>query len=195
MAVFTQDWFSNITHLLDEMLERYKGVDGVKYLEIGSFEGMSAIWVLDNILTGKNCKATCVDSFQGGSKYNEWGIEVSNLEKTFTSNMEPYKGRYVLKKGLSKDVLRYNFKEQSFDIIYVDGSHEASDTLIDLVNAFYLLKVGGELLIDDYMWNFNQFETQNTPKEAVDSFLRCFKDKIQLKFISWKTVSIKKTLN
>ena len=32
-------------------------------IEIGSLEGRSAIWLLDNIPTGPGCSITCVDGF------------------------------------------------------------------------------------------------------------------------------------
>ena len=38
---------------------------------------------------------------------------------------------------------------QKYDIIYIDGSHEARDVLEDAVLAYRLLKIGGLLIFDD----------------------------------------------
>ena len=40
----------------------------------------------------------------------------------------------------------------SFDFIYVDGSHRASEVFLDVSLSFRLLKRGGIMLLDDYKW-------------------------------------------
>src|SRR5262245_40452971 len=51
MPNFTVDWHShNISHWR-RILERYRGQVGVRVLEIGSYEGRSTVWLLENILT------------------------------------------------------------------------------------------------------------------------------------------------
>jgi predicted O-methyltransferase YrrM len=42
--------------------------------------------------------------------------------------------------------------EPPFDLIYVDGSHQASDVLTDSIITFQLLRVGGVMTFDDYVW-------------------------------------------
>lgn len=41
---------------------------------------------------------------------------------------------------------------QRFDLVYIDGSHYSHDVLSDAVLSFPLLKVGGHMLFDDYLW-------------------------------------------
>lgn len=41
---------------------------------------------------------------------------------------------------------------QQFDLIYVDGSHFADDVLTDGITAWRLLKDGGVLIFDDFLW-------------------------------------------
>ena len=48
---FTTDWFTNRIPLWEKILAPLKGKQGIHYLEIGVFEGRSAIWMLENILT------------------------------------------------------------------------------------------------------------------------------------------------
>ncbi len=50
---FSKDWVNRGGRVRDWMsaLRPYQGKAGVHALEIGSFEGLSAIWFLDNILT------------------------------------------------------------------------------------------------------------------------------------------------
>jgi predicted O-methyltransferase YrrM len=65
-------------------------------------------------------------------------------------------------------------KRNYFDFIYIDGSHMAQDVLCDAVLAFRLLRVGGVIVFDDYIW----FETLpegkdplRCPKPAIDAFV------------------------
>jgi predicted O-methyltransferase YrrM len=59
------------------------------------------------------------------------------------------------------------------DLIYIDGSHEAKDVLTDLVLAYHMLKPGGFIICDDYMWRQNT-NPLSSPKLGIDSFYNCF---------------------
>lgn len=61
-----------------------------------------------------------------------------------------------------------------FDLIYIDGSHEAADVLADAVLAWPLLKPGGLLGFDDYGWRVFP-EPERRPAPAVDAFLTCLR--------------------
>ena len=64
-----------------------------------------------------------------------------------------------------------------FDFIYVDGSHQAQDVLADAVMSWMLLRKGGLLIFDDYLWEKNDF--LSTPKFAIDSFVNCYVNEIK----------------
>ena len=68
-----------------------------------------------------------------------------------------------------------------FDIIYIDGSHQAPDVLTDAVMAFPLLRVGGIMAFDDYLWAVEAKGEENPlfmPKPAIDAFANLFMRKI-----------------
>src|SRR5206468_651218 len=44
--VFTQNWFTDRIIYWSELLKEFKGKPDVNYLEIGTFEGRSALWML-----------------------------------------------------------------------------------------------------------------------------------------------------
>ncbi len=70
-----------------------------------------------------------------------------------------------------------------FDLIYVDGSHQASDVLTDSIMAFQLLRVGGVMIFDDYLWSWDpegKQDTLNMPKAAIDSFINLFQRKLRV---------------
>jgi predicted O-methyltransferase YrrM len=84
---------------------------------------------------------------------------------------------------LALSSLIHHGEGETFDWIYLDGSHEAQDVLIEAALAFKLLKAGGILVFDDYGWveavekggNVN-----NTPKPAIDSFVNIYFDRLSV---------------
>ena len=71
----------------------------------------------------------------------------------------------------------------SVDFIYIDGSHQAADVLSDAVLAFKLLKVGGHLVFDDYIWSetlpYGQ-DPVRCPKPAIDAFTTLYCRRLQI---------------
>jgi predicted O-methyltransferase YrrM len=64
-----------------------------------------------------------------------------------------------------------------FDFISIDASHRACDVLGDAVLAFRLLRPGGVMAFDDYLWSpfrRGSEDPLSTPKMAVDAFTDIF---------------------
>ena len=80
--------------------------------------------------------------------------------------------------------LNWNLVEA--DLIYIDGSHMASDVLCDLVMSWNILKVGGVILCDDSggSWMYadkNGYKpVQKSPRLAVENFIQCYWDKLEI---------------
>jgi predicted O-methyltransferase YrrM len=163
---FTQDWFSRHIPLWERILAPYVAKP-VRALEIGVFEGRSTVWLLDRVLTHPDAGLTWVDTF-GGSPENR-GLDLSELENRFRANTARFGAKLTGHVGRSQDVLRGLVGEQ-FDLVYIDGSHEAADVLSDAVLAWPLLKVDGVLGFDDYAWRMFP-EPERCPGLAVDAFL------------------------
>jgi predicted O-methyltransferase YrrM len=141
------------------------------YLEIGTSEGRATFWMLENILTHPTCRATGIDPFFGKGQ-----------EQRFYENVEkfghPEKVRII--KGLSQDVLP-QLPPASFDIIYVDGSHLAGDVLFDAVDTWRLLKDGGVVIHDDYMWHYTDSRpTEMRPLVAIDAFITSMRNTVEV---------------
>ncbi len=161
---FSTDWVNKAGRVPDwtRALKRYQGNRKVHGLEIGSFEGRSAIWFLDNILTDDSSTLTCVDLF------------ADEYEDIFDTNIEVsgHSERVVKKKGPSSQVLR-TLKPDYYDFIYIDGCHLAACTFLDAALSWDLLKVGGTLIFDDYVWTMKVPAAQR-PKLAIDAFVESF---------------------
>jgi precorrin-6B methylase 2 len=171
---FTSDWFTSNIPIWEIVMKRYRGRPGVNYLEIGAYEGRSAIWVLENILTDPTSHVTAVDIFDGDyeARYRR------NIKMTGAAD------RVTTIKGPSQVELR-KLPLESFDIVYIDGSHAMSDVLEDAVLCWRLLEPGGLLIFDDYHWigalaaGHAGDAATDMPKPAIDAFARCFAGKFE----------------
>jgi len=175
---FSNDWFDYNY----ERWERYLG--GLRdrtnnVLEIGSFEGASTTWLLDELTKKEGSKVTAVDTFEGSVEHvsdEYYTTPLQLLEERFTSNVEQsanFKKLRVLK-GFSNNVLPKLLAEQEmFNVIYVDASHTAYDVLCDAVMSWQMLSSEGVMIFDDYEWHEYEDDFDN-PKLGVDSFLRCY---------------------
>ena len=161
---FTSNWFTWNIPVWERALAEFKGRPGLKYLEIGLFEGRSALWMLENILTHPTARMIGIDIFTGPVKDRY----LTNIQRAGAEE----KIQTVVEK--SQVALR-RLPLNSFDVIYIDGSHVPEAVLEDAVLSWGLLKDEGVLIFDDYRW-FRHAPGDDTdfPKLAIDAFLRCF---------------------
>ena len=73
------------------------------------------------------------------------------------------------------------FKENTltYDFIYIDGDHDADQVLRDAIHAFEVLNPKGIIAFDDYEY-FPQYPDYKKPKTAIDSFISCYADQINI---------------
>ncbi|MBL4688664.1 MAG: class I SAM-dependent methyltransferase, partial [Nannocystaceae bacterium] len=170
---FTASWHTRRANRWATLLEPYGGRKGLNYLEIGVFEGRSLLWMFDHVLTDVSSRATVVDPFFDDYEVNyDHNIAASSV------------GKRVRKiKALSENGLR-ELAADSFDIIYVDGSHTADDVLVDAVLSWDLLREGGLIIFDDYRWGGrpkgNPIPPELRPAVAVDAFITAHRYEIEI---------------
>lgn len=187
---FTQDWFSSDGL---ETIDFFTQDSELHFLEIGSFEGKSTIWFLDNFLNHKNSTITCIDPWLNysqdknslnsyGSENSEWKFGENNVKEIFLHNIieSKYSNKVKIIQDLSDNALPILINQnKKYDLIFIDGNHVAPYVLTDSVMSWKMLNVGGVMVFDDYTWNLDS-EITLRPKFAVDSFLEIFKDYIQI---------------
>lgn len=166
----TRDWFSDNIAAWAQTFNTYLIEDEtpINALEIGSFEGRSAHFQL---YFRSNLHLTCVDTWQGSDEHGE-DLSFSEVEQRFDRNTEQFSDRIEKFRGTS---LQYfasmEGQREVFDFVYIDGSHHADDVLIDAVKGFELLKCGGVIIFDDFLWDYYS-ETRWNPCAAICAFLR-----------------------
>ena len=175
--MFAKNWFDRNIKDWTKWLAGYKDKPDLKFLEIGCFEGRGTIWLLKNILTNKTSFIITIDTF-GGSIEHKGKDFVDTIEKNYLENILPFSEQVITLKGFSQEVLRSIKEYKEYDFIYIDGSHQAPDVLEDTILAWRLLKKGGIMVWDDYMWHVK--DGMLSPKPAIDAFLGIFKGKYKL---------------
>jgi len=185
---YTQRWFetARAPKMWQALIPRLPARKA--FLEIGSYEGMSTVWTVENMLEDGG-SITCIDTWQGDETMTDMQA-MESAEGLFDGNMEllsrAHPERSVRKeKGTSYDTLSRligSNGEASFDFIYVDGSHLAPSVLIDACMAWPLLKPGGVMVFDDYLWG-NSRDILHRPKLAIDAFLNIFSEQLSPVFI------------
>ncbi len=166
---FSEDWFSQHVPIWEKALKDYKNKQGIRYLEVGVFEGRAVFWMFENILTDPSSCATVVDIFEG--QYNGMypDFKTRYFENEKLANL---KERLQTIPGYSQVELR-KLEPNSYDIIYIDGSHENRDVLEDSILALKLLKKDGVLIFDDYS---RENMKLNAPRIGIDTFYHYFMD-------------------
>ena len=158
-------------------------------LEIGTFKGDSAEWMLANIFTHPDSQYYCVDWFQGSDEHHLGGVDCSMLERETRDRLKPFEARVHIAKGRSNEVLR-SIHGERFDFVYVDAAHDAMSVLRDAVLAFDLLKPGGVLIFDDYPWDVMP-QPLDRPKIAIDCFIEAYARHLEVIGMGWQ-VAVKK---
>lgn len=175
---FTVDWFSQHIPNWTILLSEFKDKPNLHFLEIGSFEGLSTSWLLDNILTDTTSKITCIDPLQDTKEYADIRVSFTGVFDRFKENvLDTYHDKVTLHRVKSQYMLPRLV--DTYDFIYIDGSHEAIAALTDAVLSWHLLKSGGIIVFDDYTWYAFKEPTRN-PFLGIDAFLSVYRDKIQL---------------
>lgn len=172
----SNDWFSLHFPFWTELFSQRRMAERpVKVLEIGCWEGLSSYFTLKNLPLAH---LTSVDTWEGSDEHA--GKEVlSTIEQHFDFNTAPFKERLQKFKGTSYRFFDSAPAPESFDLIYVDGSHHADDVLIDAIKGFQLLKTGGVMVFDDYFLEFYPNINDNSAA-AINSFLKLKKGQYRL---------------
>jgi len=164
---FTSDWFSCRVHTWEKFLGPLKGTQ-IHTLEIGVFEGRSALWTLENVLTHPDSTITCIDPWSD-----------VKAERRFDRNiLASGRSNQVVKLKGPSAVRSRHLPLGRYSFVYIDGSHEGLNVLEDAVHSFRLLKSGGILCFDDYWWESDTIH--HRPREAIDSFLCLYDGKVEI---------------
>lgn len=176
---FQHPWFELIRPEWEELTYSLRGKQ-LQVLEIGSFEGASTTWILDNLMSHPESTMTVIDTFEGGMEHqngsdNADKYELASLESRFRANVSKCKHAdklRVMKAHSDVALLALRQEQSQFDFIYIDASHVAIDVLHDAVVCWRMLTVHGTMVFDDFRWKGYMQDCYN-PRIAILAFLQC----------------------
>ena len=174
---FTYNFFAHNIPVWVKHLSRFADQPGINALEIGSWQGMSSCWLLDNILTHSDSTITCIDL--GVRPQFKSNITATGAEQKVT--LITAKSEVGLK----------NLPVEQYNFIYIDGGHLSFEVIQDTLLAWDLIKEGGVIIFDDYDWKPPE-NPEYGPKLAIDLFTDLFKNEIEILHHGWQVI-VKKT--
>jgi len=168
------DHFTMHAPLWTEVLDHFfKGKQDLKFLELGTGNGLCANFMLDNY----DCYVDTVDIEESRI------VEEDGQEYTISTlgNLQPfiYQGRCSFHHMSTKEFLLAN-QDKEYDFVYVDAAHTKDWVLFDAINSFSLLKVDGLMIFDDY----------GVPEcgEGIDAFLNGYEKRVNVFFKQWQVM-------
>ena len=174
MATEYPNWFKQTAEdNFKTQLTPLAGKFNLRFLQIGAYTGDATVWLVDNILTQANSVLEDVDIWTGSDEEAHKAMDWADIEKVYDSRIA-FRPNVIKYKMDSREYLR-SVEESTFDFIYIDGDHTAEGVLQDAVLAWRLLKPGGIIAFDDYLWE-DPRGIEYQPGWSIDTFVGIVKD-------------------
>jgi predicted O-methyltransferase YrrM len=185
---FTNNWFQSAAKNNWDLL--IPQIDPKKILEIGSNEGQATSYLINKLSSRHPIEIHVIDPWESYDGLQ--GVNMNDVENRFDHNTSlaissaKFECSLIKHKELSDTGLARmlaNDMSSYFDFIYIDGDHTAPQVLFDAVAAFRLLKIGGYIAFDDYLWSEklpNGKDLLRCPKPAIDAFTNLYCQKLNI---------------
>ena len=176
----THDYFSSHSYYFFSI---FKENITDKVLEIGSFEGNSSMFLARYL---RDSKIYCVDNWEGTEEYQN--LNFKTLEQNFDNNIKEFNN---IEKFKCKSDVFFKNNNAVFDLVYIDGYHDADQVMKDFKNSWKVLKKNGVIICDDYIWQFSKNIKKN-PCYAINYCLNQLKDSYKILMVTNSQIFIKK---
>jgi len=174
-------------YYMQKILENYSkqtNNEPVLILEIGSWAGGSAITWAEALkkYCSSNGRIFCIDPWKSYNNIDQLSLCIRKVmqkalmkEKIFNlflHNIKTTNNDDVVcpLRGRSDEILPL-LRPNQFDIIYIDGSHDYKDVLMDLNNSAPLLRDGGILCGDDLELQSFEIDLENALKHINEEYI------------------------
>ena len=112
----------------------------------------------------------------------------------FKSNLDQFNKRFSFFKSTSDKYFDNN--DEKFDLIYIDGWHEAPQVYKDICNSWNFLNINGIIICDDYFYgDIKSNQDKNLPAYAINKFILQNKTKIKIICVNNNQIFLKKISN
>mgnify|MGYP001485860656 CR=1 FL=1 len=181
-----QNWFDGQVHVWGEIVRPIiQQKEFCRALEVGSWEGGSACWILSELCSGVDPRnqLVCIDHFdmmETEAGRNRWELFNQNLSDTGLIDRTRVFAEFstpALFKLMNEQITG---NQEGFNLIYIDASHRSDDTLLDAEMAWRLASKDCIIIFDDYEWDQESEDTIEHPKSGIDAFLSTHHDEFVL---------------
>ena len=161
------------------------------YLEVGCCEGRSLVWILENL---DPSLAVGVDPYIPPRRMQ------ADAYRTYRDNCRWNLTRWIQdgkvrlyehpSSWLMTDRGWRRVKRESFDLCYLDGSHLASDLMLDAILCWERLRRGGIMVFDDMQRRWHLGRALVRP--AVMAFMTIYDSRWEMFFMEPRQLAIRK---
>ena len=162
------NWFEGQKYNFEEQLARFKDKPDLRFLQIGAYTGDASVWLCENILTDKSSSLIDVDTWEGSDEKEHDSIDFVSVLEYYEERIAPF--RKVVRLKMTSEQYFAGDNQVTFDFIYIDGDHTEAVVYQDATSAWKLLKSGGIIAFDDYLWG-QDVHPSLRPKLAIDQFM------------------------
>ena len=127
-------------------------------MEVGSFEGLSLLYVLNKY---KKARVTSID-----------------INDIINKKVKNFKNIKFIKSDSIIALRNLGRENKKFNYIYIDGLHNGEHVIVDAIESFKLLQYGGIMIFDDFMSTDKKLKYQTG--EGLYYFLNFLKKEIQI---------------
>ena len=186
----TNQWFEMVAERLPMLLQkhdaRFPFLDRpIRVLEVGAYEGGSTTFFQRYLLAHERSSLLAVDTWRDTSDPEAYAADGSAAAAPGAATLDRFRRnvaaaanarKVTALRGDSATVLaRLVDQRRKFDFVYVDGSHRASEVLVDVALAWRLLRSdgGGVMLLDDYGFKALPGAPRLDPADAATGEMAC----------------------
>ena len=183
---YTQNWFFG-AELYAKVLEFVSGKEKMDVLEIGCFEGLSSVYIADNLLHHEESTLVCVDPFMNIQDNDHAFLLKNDAEARFDYNISHcnYPNKVSVHKTTSDAFFETNQKH--YDFIYIDGSHQCDIITRDMENSFRFLNATGIMWMDDYCGGH-----EGNIRHTMDAFINAHANQLDVIHVGYQIAIRKK---
>jgi predicted O-methyltransferase YrrM len=170
-AITAQENFANY-------LAEFKDKPDLRFLQLGVFTGDATVWLCNNILTDKSSKIIDVDTWRGSDEQSHAEMDFSDVYKTYKEKVKDLPVVSIVGSTVDYLIRQQDHHKLSYDFIYIDADHTTVGVLMDAELSWPLLKVGGVLAFDDWLWG-RDLPPSKTPRPGILLFTERHKQEIE----------------
>ena len=220
---FTKDWFNWAPAVWQQLIPMLPSEAGDRaFLEIGSFEGRSAVWLIENIMVSGDW-IDCVDTWEGGEEHGD--EDMPAVEARFDHNIakalggcdtkeRPRHTRYASLADTEDERKRvYKYKTTSTDMLAQKLSFQLHGFKPEAIPIYDFVYIDGSHIAKDVLtdacmaWPLlkpngimvfddymwgNPRDILHRPKPAIDAFANIFAEHIDIVHVGYQFVCRRK---